>query len=296
MSWRTIFTNRFKRLVFAHRVSELRTAYEAWTAGTHRQAIYMGDNTVMTRTFLGHLIYLDTRDTSLTPEILAMGTWERHVTKTLLRLVRPGMRCLDVGANVGFHTLTMASLTGQTGRVTSFEPNPRTVDLLRRSIQANGGFVEWTSAIAKAVSSQAGEVVLHSMDRRLGSASIGELENELQTKFADVSHDVKVQTVSLDDFVGDEPVDLIKIDVEGAERLVFEGMSNLLSRRQPPILIFEFAPPWMRRFGSDPNDLLKKLTDRNYHLWRIAPNGRAQVMDVAAILQMEHADLLAMRP
>ena len=99
---------------------------------------YLGDHTLLMQTIFGHAMYLDSRDISLTPHLLRQGCWEPDVTRFFLRIVKPGMRVVEVGANVGYYTLLACSLVGPTGRVTAFEANPAAVTLTRRSLLVNG--------------------------------------------------------------------------------------------------------------------------------------------------------------
>src|SRR5258708_38672807 len=66
---------------------------------------YLGDHTLLTRTIFGHAIYLDSRDLSLTPHLFLQGYWEPEVTRFFLRIVKPRMHVVEVGANVGYYTL-----------------------------------------------------------------------------------------------------------------------------------------------------------------------------------------------
>src|ERR1039458_10694426 len=66
-----------------------------------------------------------------------LGSYEAAKERKMIELVRPGMVCWDVGANVGFYTLLLAELVGAGGRVFAFEPVPRNVELLRRHVEMN---------------------------------------------------------------------------------------------------------------------------------------------------------------
>src|SRR5262249_18722168 len=69
--------------------------------------------------------------------VMAMGMYEPHSVALLKALVRPGMRCLDVGAQTGFYTCLLALLAGETGRVYAVEPMPASYDMLTRNIAEN---------------------------------------------------------------------------------------------------------------------------------------------------------------
>jgi SAM-dependent methyltransferase len=100
--------------------------------------VYMGDHTILAKTIYGDLIYLDSRDVSLTPGILDQGRWEPMVARAFEQAVKPGMNVVDVGANCGFYTLLAARLTHPTGTVVAIDANPRMIELICRSVAVNG--------------------------------------------------------------------------------------------------------------------------------------------------------------
>jgi len=134
---------------------------------------------------------------------------------------------VEVGVNVGYYTLLACSLVGPTGRVTAFEANPAAVTLTRRSLLVNG-FRDRATIIEMAVTDAPGTVILHQLDQRQGDSSLFDFSDD-QLRFAgDRVTKVEVPSTSLDAFFDrDEPIDLIRIDVEGAEPLVFDGMRRI---------------------------------------------------------------------
>ena len=88
---------------------------------------YLGDHTAIASTRGNSLVLLDTRDRAFTPHLALAGHWESDVERALVRLLKRGQRIVEVGANMGYHTLTMARAIGRTGRIDAFEPNPRMV-------------------------------------------------------------------------------------------------------------------------------------------------------------------------
>src|SRR5262249_57806096 len=126
-------------------------------------------HTLMTRTVFGHVLYLDTRDLSLTPALALRGVWEPNVTRVLLRLLRPGMRVVEVGANVGYYTVLAASCVGPTGSVIAFEANPSVAERLRRAVVVNG-YQSWTQVVEAAVADREGQARLPVLGRQQGSA------------------------------------------------------------------------------------------------------------------------------
>ncbi len=84
----------------------------------------------------------------------------------------------------------------------------------------------------------------------------------------------RVAAVAVDDLVGDDPVHLVKIDVEGSEAGAIAGMERILTRQRPPI-IFEFFPKLLSEIGEiEPVELLDTLRNSGYEIFRIQPNGK----------------------
>jgi FkbM family methyltransferase len=161
----------------------------------------------------------------------ATGTAERPLQEALVRELAPGATFFDIGANVGFVTILAAKIVGQSGRVVAFEPVPGNVAAIKENLALNG--IEWADVHETA------------MARRGGSASLIVSSVSAFSRLASVSvptgarERIDVAVNSVDEFLmsGAEPTpDVIKIDVEGAELEVIEGMSDTLSRHQPVIL------------------------------------------------------------
>lgn len=99
-----------------------------------RKAIYLGNNRAVTTTVYGHKILVDTRDVSLSPHILIDGFWEKWITDVFLRMVKPGMRVVGIGSNIGFYSLLTADRVGENGFVTCFDANAELADLTFHSL------------------------------------------------------------------------------------------------------------------------------------------------------------------
>jgi FkbM family methyltransferase len=201
-------------------------------------------------------MYVDTRDISLTPHLLMEGNWEMWITKVFQQLVRPGMTVVDVGANVGYYTMIGAAGVGFEGRVHAVEADPNTFGILEKNIDVNG-YGSIVRAHSCAASDARGELTLYQFRNHHGSNNV----------FADAAADsrivagVKVPAVPLDELIP-EPVDVMKIDAEGSEPLIFEGMQQLLKRSPRIRILMEFAPQMIERTIS-PLDFLKRIREAN---------------------------------
>ena len=197
------------------------------------RAVYLGETTVLCRVLGKYLMYADSQETGITPHLVMDGYWESWITVALARTLRPGWHCLDIGANHGYYTLIMADAVRPDGRVVPVEPTPRLADLLRQTLDVNG--FPTVSVASMAASDRDGETLqLVIPPRRSMNARLSEVAGP---------NDVvaNVETVTVDALTREWPrVDLIKIDVEGAEESVWQGMQRTIADNRKLVVILEF--------------------------------------------------------
>ena len=167
------------------------------------------------------------------------------------RAIRPGDVVVDGGSNVGFFALFAAQLLGGKGLVLAFEPDPETFLLLKRNIECNGltGMVQLEEkALADA--------------NRLFDFSVAVQEPMLSSLVAIGGHDsraIRVHGVRLDDYLltnGKRKVDVVKLDLEGAEPQALDGMSSTLAAAR--LIIFEVNESQLEKMGVDPVSLVTR--------------------------------------
>lgn len=199
------------------------------------QTIYLGDHEALTRLHTGHRIYVDTRDVGICSHLMLEGRWEPWIELALGKLVKPGMRFADVGANFGYYTLLGAQWVGPEGKVFAFEANPGICRKLRKSVSVNG-FDDRVRVFDVAVFSRETELEFGFVHEYSGGGAIGaggHAQWEPQR--------VRVRAAPLDLLLADLPsVDILKIDVEGAEPDAIEGAAALLDRSHKVTLVVEF--------------------------------------------------------
>lgn len=210
------------------------------------QGVYLGGNRVLTQTARGVRLILDTRDIILTPIVLLNGEWEPETSRALLDILRPGMTFVDVGANMGYFTCLAARAVragGAPGQVWAFEPDPESYEFLADNVALNWMF-EGVHLERKGVYFRSTTLTLYRREKYVGNTSLGEVAEGDLARIIDRQTPHQVEVVSLDDyFLADgKPIDLMKIDVEGAEPHVIQGMAGLL-RAQPQMrLMMEWSP------------------------------------------------------
>lgn len=285
--------HHLRRLLFA-----LDTAWPTALARRlvgRRVCTYAGDDTLVVQTVFRHLVYVDARDISLLPSLVVRGYWEPGVTRALLRLVRPGQRVIEVGANVGWYSLLLAAGVGPTGDVTAFEANPRVVELLQRTLAANGyGRVR---VVPLAVADAPGRRTLHRLARQQGSSSLYPFTDAELAVWYDTATPLAVDATSLDAFLGADsrPVDLVKIDAEGAEPLILAGMTRLLARSPQVQIVLEFLPAVLARAGHDPGAFLQSLVQQGFRLHAIDRRGGCRPTTIADLLTSPGEELYLCR-
>lgn len=199
--------------------------------------------------------------------IIAFGAHEPEMLEFLRPRLRRGQVCFDVGANLGQVTVHMAAAVGSSGRVYAFEPVPRIMARLECHVRANGleDVVEYCEG---AMSDREGTAVFSMPAAGFGNQGVGSL---LGQSIPTPAQDLRVRTITLDGFVesrGIERIDLMKIDIQGAEPLLLEGGRETLGRLSPDLII-EVSPDDLRIAGSDSRQLLLTIEAFGYEIYEI---------------------------
>ena len=216
-------------------------------ASARRVAVSCGD-AILVRTDLGYVV-CPPGDHAAVAGLVEEGEIERGTRLLIERLIAPGDLFVDVGANLGLHTLAACRMLAGRGGVVAFEPFEPTVQFLRRTLWINGvsGLVDVHHA---AVGCRPGRQRLY-LGPTGGHHSLFPLS---LPPGADDSPSVEVPVVTLDEAVGSRPVAAIKIDVEGAELEVLSGARLLIERNRDVAIIAELAPRHLTRAGVSTAD------------------------------------------
>jgi len=254
------------------------------------QAVPYGNHRVLCRLLGEYLAFVDDRDLMLAPRLALDGFWESWVTRALAHHIYGGNWCIDVGANYGYFTLLMAGLAGPEGRVIACEPIPSLAhDYLPRNLALNG-LEKMVEVCAKAVSNTdnwAVEFALKSED--LASSSLARWSETVRSEI------ITVPTITIDRICADWPrLDLVKVDAEGADALVWNGMQETLRRFPQAVVMLELH---LQRDLPQAMSLLHQIETASYRLMAIDYEGEIVETDRAAILGLpqEHWTLWLQR-
>ncbi len=165
--------------------------------------------------------------------IIQHGVWEHAVTLTLDALVKTGFTCVDVGANSGYHTLDLASRVGDSGRVFAFEPNPRIFKRLAENVHRNPSLKKRIALYELGASNTPGQYFAADAGP-VGNGVVRNTESEARA----IGCTSQCTCVTLDEILGSQSINLIKVDVEGMEYEVLLGAREII-KRNSPLLMFE---------------------------------------------------------
>jgi FkbM family methyltransferase len=180
----------------------------------------------------------------------SLRTYESDSWGAFLDQVRPGDTVVDVGANLGMYAIAAAK---RGARVIAVEPDPANIRHIRRNARWNRAEVRIVEALAGAGNGTApmalrGSPVSGNVDMYLGPT----------TRYS------VAPVLSLDALLKDEPVDLLKIDVEGAEIDVLRGAERTLRQKRPRAILIEVHPPAFALLGQSVADLTLLLDAARY--------------------------------
>lgn len=261
-----------------------------------RPSIYVGQDRLLTKTKYGHKMFLVASDVSLTPHIAVDGYWEEWITNIFMKVVKPGMQVVDVGANVGYYTLLAAQLVGEKGHVTAFEANKELADVVYRNLQING-YQERSTVIDKAVFSESKTLNFSIYKNHKGSSGLWGSEQDAGN-FRDEVEIVQVEAVSLDEQFAQRTPDLIKIDAEGAEGHVLMGARQLMERNRNLQLLIEYNPHFISGSFGSLEAFHSMITSMGFEPHLACHDSTLKKMTFAEIVSagIQHCDLLLKRP
>ncbi len=237
--------------------------------------LFSGDAHAIRHTLHGFLVVADLNDWTVGRSILMTGTYERNVTRAIEQFLKPDTQFLDVGANIGWFSLFVASQCPQ-ATVHSFEPDSRVYDLLTVNVAINA-YRNRVHIHNMAVGEEHGELIITDLGAQNNyGARFTHNDRRVLEKWihGDEVTWGTVESVAIDEFLPETDFDLVKIDIEGFEPVAVRGMEQMLARCKP-IVACEFAPSNIEAFNDDitPQQFLKAFIERGYTVHIIDPDG-----------------------
>lgn len=253
-----------------------------------RSATYLGQGLLLMPTTLGFPLIGFADDLQLTPSFLMDRRWDEPTTHLLERILGPGDRFLDIGANIGYFTVFGAMVVGGTGHVHAFEPNPRTVDVLHRNVRMNKvGHV--CTVHDAALGDHAGTATLHTFIGNQGSSTLSTLPDRLLDEWHERPGEQRVAMTTLDEaFAGSNEVfSCIKMDAEGSEARIWAGADRFFRAHvdDRTVVLLEWNPPGLTGAGADRCALLATFARYGFSVWR--RDDRLAVTPITDVSQLD---------
>jgi FkbM family methyltransferase len=230
-----------------------------------------GDKVVEAETAVGPL-WVHRQDRVMTPHLSTGTPWEPELSAFLETELSPGATFVDVGANIGYFSVLGSRLVGNGGRVVAIEPEPGNVELLRANLWRHSC---WNSTVLPvAAYSHAGHLSL-----------VLNEENRGGTGVLEVTDGRLVPCAPLDDLLAGWKFNVVKIDAEGTERLVLEGMRELLDGNPAATLVVELLAKVEDLRGQTPAEVLAYYRSLGFDLFLITPSGGLQPASAEEVLE-----------
>ncbi len=203
-----------------------------------------------------HTMFLDENDNlglSINP------IYGESDTEFVKKIIKKNDIVLDIGANIGYYTLIFAKLVGNSGKVFSFEPESKNFKILKKNVEING----YNNVILeqKIVSNTNGISTLY-ISEKAGSHRIYKSDNFVES--------LEIKSISMDSYIEKnnlKKINFIKIDVEGAELNVLQGIQKILDSNKHIILFTEFSPNQIKSCGLEPTDMINFLTNNKFKIY-----------------------------
>lgn len=220
------------------------------------------ENHVLLHLTDGRNIYWNTASFMSAAAVVKDGTVEKEETVALMKIVRSSNVVFDIGANFGWYTTLFSKLVGELGEVHSFEPTPLAFDELKINVEVNR--LNNAMINCMALGDRKGEEKIY-YPVHYGTSMASLLPNPERGEHWE--YNCKLST--LDEYVKEhdiKKVDLIKLDVEGAERNVIIGAKRTIDTHKP-IIMLEVCQIHINLFGYTPHDLFEMLGCYNYRFF-----------------------------
>ena len=211
----------------------------------------------------GGKMILNLNDVGISRELACYGVHETSSTAEVKKIIKPGMKILEVGANIGYYAIIETRLAGLTGHLYAMEPSPFNFELLTRNLKLNG--IENYNLYNTAAGSITGKAKFLLSGRSNLSSFI---EREDLT-----GEEVDVDVIRLEDFLKDKKVDFIRMDVEGYEGEILKGAEGALaSGNRPKYFFIEVHSDLLHKKNSSCADIVNFLAKYGYEVkkgfWR----------------------------
>lgn len=208
-------------------------------------------------------IYINENNGKVDQDIFLEGVYEPFFLSIIKKHIHPGDVFVDIGGNIGHHSLFASSLVGQQGKVIAFEPINKLFLQFQKSIAING--FENIKLYNLGCGDEEKEVEIFFMKDNMGASSIVEQKRSFGSEV--------IKIIIPDEILKKEPkINFIKIDVEGFEYHVLMGLTQVIQNHHPKMLI-EYTPSYYAKIDETHSiKIIDFLLESKYKIFDIENN------------------------
>lgn len=206
----------------------------------------------------GMTLYLDRTDETISRNLLA-GSYEPLETQAFKEFLKPGQVVLDIGANIGYYTTLFSRLVGAQGRVYAFEPTPHTFKILQKNVLRNR--CENTRVFKAGLSDKSGEAKIYVNAYNKG-------DNRIYATPGMRTVPIRLECYDTFPPLAGQFIDVVKMDIQGAEVLALRGMRRMLERCKP-LMIVEYTPSKLASAGTSADEFMNILVSLGYRFGEV---------------------------
>lgn len=232
-------------------------------------------------------ILLMNGDDIINHHVLSDKQWEPHVQNVLSQILKPKDKVLVLGGHIGIHATLISKLIGKDGKVFIFEPNPKILKFLRTNLFLNNA--ENVTLYPKAAFSSNTNVAF--IAKALGNVGGAHIITSEEDKNENLEQLITVEAVSIDSINEIRTIDVLQMDIEGAEENAVYGAQKLIDRSPNLIVFQEWSPFWMK----DIDTYLKFWRSRNYKIVQITLSGGLKELTDEALKSSGQIDIVMTR-
>jgi len=220
----------------------------------------------------GNPMILDLNDLGISRELALYGEHEHNSTKEVKKLVKPGMKILEVGANIGYYAVLETKLAGENGYLYAFEPSPFNFNLLKRNIELNK--IKNAEVYQKAAGAENEMAKFYVANKSNLSSFIKRDDMDMYRN----GKIIDVEIIKLDDFLKNKDVDFIRMDVEGYEKEILRGIEETMKTQHPKHFFIEIHSELLHKKNSSAGEILEYLNNFGYEVIRSFYRGSSKTM------------------
>ena len=238
---------------------------------------------LITKLHNGMSIVVNKNDRCVCWSMRFRGYWDLNETKALAKIVQKDFQIVEVGSNFGVHTLYMADLVGKNGKIYAFEANPHVSKYLKQSVILNG-LQDRIEVFEMGASNKNYKGFMQYGIKNIGGGFILDDTPKSRKSCEDGHHCTPIQVTTLDTVIlAHQKIDMLKMDVEGAEFWILEGAKSLLLN--PDILLMmEWDTEHFQRNQINISEFIQFLKDQRFYVWAVVKKGQLKPLDYASLM------------